>query len=89
MAIWYILWPLGNVVVICYIFLCLGILCQEKSDNPGSKFKIGFYKYLWHDMISLFDNNKNAANEVTLYNSIAMHLLKTLHTGGIRTDNFQ
>jgi hypothetical protein len=32
---WYILWPFGNVVVIWYIFLRFGILCQEKSGNPG------------------------------------------------------
>jgi hypothetical protein len=36
-VIWYILWPLGNVVVIWYIFPCLGILCQEKSGNPDAK----------------------------------------------------
>jgi hypothetical protein len=30
---WYILWPFGNVVVIWYVFLCFGILCQEKSGN--------------------------------------------------------
>jgi hypothetical protein len=34
-AIWYILWPFGNVVVSCYIFPRLGILCGEKSGNPG------------------------------------------------------
>jgi hypothetical protein len=34
-AIWYILWPFGNVVIIWYIFLGLGILCQGKSGNPG------------------------------------------------------
>jgi hypothetical protein len=28
-AIGYVLWPFGNVVVIWYIFLRLGILCQE------------------------------------------------------------
>jgi hypothetical protein len=31
-----ILRPFGNVVVIWYIFPCFGILCQEKSGNPGS-----------------------------------------------------
>jgi hypothetical protein len=36
MVIWHILWPLGNVVVIWYIFPCFGILCQEKSGSPGS-----------------------------------------------------
>jgi hypothetical protein len=30
-----ILWPFGNVVVIWYIFLRFGILCKEKSGNPG------------------------------------------------------
>jgi hypothetical protein len=34
-VIWYILWPFGNVVVIWYIFPRFGILCQEKSGNPG------------------------------------------------------
>jgi hypothetical protein len=33
MAIWYILWPFGNVVVIWYMFPRFGILCQEKSGN--------------------------------------------------------
>jgi hypothetical protein len=32
-VIWYILWPLGNFVVIWYIFPRFGILCQEKSGN--------------------------------------------------------
>jgi hypothetical protein len=31
---WYMLWPLGNVVVIWYIFPRFGLLCQEKSGNP-------------------------------------------------------
>jgi hypothetical protein len=35
-AIWYILWPFGNVVVIWYTFPSFGILCQEKSGNPGA-----------------------------------------------------
>jgi hypothetical protein len=35
-AICYILWSLGNIVVIWYIFLCLGALCQEKSGNPAT-----------------------------------------------------
>jgi hypothetical protein len=30
-----ILWPLGNVVVIWYIFPRFGILCQEKSGNTA------------------------------------------------------
>jgi hypothetical protein len=28
------IWPLGNIVVIWYIFSRLGIFCQEKSGNP-------------------------------------------------------
>jgi hypothetical protein len=34
-VVWYILWLFGNVVVIWYIFPSFGILCQEKSGNPG------------------------------------------------------
>jgi hypothetical protein len=34
MAIWYNLWPFGNVVAIWYIFPRFGILCQEKSGIP-------------------------------------------------------
>jgi hypothetical protein len=34
-AIWYILWPLGNGVVIWYIFRHFGILCEEKSGTTG------------------------------------------------------
>jgi hypothetical protein len=41
-AIWYILLPFGNIFghlvylwVIWYIFYRFGILCQEKSGNPG------------------------------------------------------
>jgi hypothetical protein len=33
--LWYILWLFGNVVVIRHIFPCFGLLCQEKSGNPG------------------------------------------------------
>jgi hypothetical protein len=36
-AIWYILWPLGNSVAIWFISPRFGILCQEKSGNPGTK----------------------------------------------------
>jgi hypothetical protein len=35
MVIWNILRSFGNVVVIWYIFLRFGILCQEKSGNLG------------------------------------------------------
>jgi hypothetical protein len=35
-AIWYILWPFGNLVAIWYISPRFGILCQDKSGNPGS-----------------------------------------------------
>jgi hypothetical protein len=34
-AIWYILWPYGKSVAIWYIFPRFGILCREKSGNPG------------------------------------------------------
>jgi hypothetical protein len=36
-AIWYILWPFGNLLV---IFSRFGILCQEKSGNPVSDSKL-------------------------------------------------
>jgi hypothetical protein len=32
----YTLWPLVILVVICYIFHRFGIMCQEKSGNPGT-----------------------------------------------------
>jgi hypothetical protein len=38
-AIWYIMWPFGNVVVIWYIFPHFGTLCQEKSGNHGVRLK--------------------------------------------------
>jgi hypothetical protein len=38
-AIWYILRPFSNVVVIWYLFPRFGILCQEKSGNPAAKAK--------------------------------------------------
>jgi hypothetical protein len=34
-AVRYILWLIGNVVVIWYIFHRFGVLCQERSGNPG------------------------------------------------------
>jgi hypothetical protein len=36
-AIWYILKPFGNVVVMWYIFHCFGTSCQEKSGNHGDQ----------------------------------------------------
>jgi hypothetical protein len=33
-AIWYILWPFGNLVVIWYIFTRFGILYHLNSGNP-------------------------------------------------------
>jgi hypothetical protein len=44
MAIWYNLWPFGNVVAIWYIFPRFGILCQEKSGNPEFVFKPSLHK---------------------------------------------
>jgi hypothetical protein len=41
MVIWFILWQFGNVMVIWYIFPRFGILCQEKSGNPGSMHYFG------------------------------------------------
>jgi hypothetical protein len=35
-AIWYILWPFGNLVAIWDSFPRFGILCQEQSGNPVS-----------------------------------------------------
>jgi hypothetical protein len=35
---WYILWSLGNFVVIWNISPRLGILCQEKSEKSGTPF---------------------------------------------------
>jgi hypothetical protein len=34
-AIWYILWPFGNLVAIWYIRPCFGILNKEQSGNPA------------------------------------------------------
>jgi hypothetical protein len=34
MAIWYNLWPFGDLAAIWYISKPFGILCQEKSGNP-------------------------------------------------------
>jgi hypothetical protein len=34
-AIWYILWPFGNLVAIWYIFQYFGILYQEQFGNPA------------------------------------------------------
>jgi hypothetical protein len=46
-AIRYILWLFGNVVIIWYIFYGFGVLCQEKSGNPGGHtFLIAFKKGL-------------------------------------------
>jgi hypothetical protein len=33
--IWYILWPFGNLVAVCYILHRFGISNKEKSGNPG------------------------------------------------------
>jgi hypothetical protein len=37
MAVWCILWPLGDLVAIWYIFPSLGILRGENSGNPGPR----------------------------------------------------
>jgi hypothetical protein len=36
MAIWYIIWPYGNLVVIWYIYPRFGILYYEKPGNPAT-----------------------------------------------------
>jgi hypothetical protein len=40
MVIWNIFRPFGNVVLIWYIFHRFGIVCQEKSGNPGPNVQI-------------------------------------------------
>jgi hypothetical protein len=35
-VIWCMLWPFGKVVVIWYGFPRFGIMCHEKSGNPGT-----------------------------------------------------
>jgi hypothetical protein len=34
-AIWYSLWPFGNLAALWYIFPCFRSLNKEKSGNPG------------------------------------------------------
>jgi hypothetical protein len=41
LAIWYIIWPMGNLVVFWYIFSLFGILYHEKSGNPDGE--VGMY----------------------------------------------
>jgi hypothetical protein len=36
-AIWYIIWPFGNIMVIWYIFPRFVIFCPEKSGNPADE----------------------------------------------------
>jgi hypothetical protein len=51
-VIWYILWPFGNVVAIWYIFPRFGLLCREKSGNPGLrrvKKTIHFGNFTFHN----------------------------------------
>jgi hypothetical protein len=44
-AIWYIVWPLCNLVEIGYLLTLFGILCQENSGNPDLIF---FQFYAWN-----------------------------------------
>jgi hypothetical protein len=39
-AIWYILWPFGNLLADWYIFPDFGILNKERSCNPGRSKRI-------------------------------------------------
>jgi hypothetical protein len=48
-AIWYILWPFGNLVVIVYIFYHFGILFHEKSGKPGWQAKLNTYKSFFQE----------------------------------------
>jgi hypothetical protein len=43
LAIWYKLWPFGNLVIIWYIF---GIFYQDKSGNPGAN-RLRVYLAKW------------------------------------------
>jgi hypothetical protein len=38
-AIWYMLWPFGNLVEIWYITHCFGTLNKEQSGSPASALK--------------------------------------------------
>jgi hypothetical protein len=50
-VLWYILWPFGNVMEIWYIFPRFGILCQEKSGNPGAE--AGLKMFLGSELLEL------------------------------------
>jgi hypothetical protein len=67
-AIWYSLWPFGNLVVIWYISSRFGILNKVKSGNPGFITKdinrepifcliqvgTGRVMILWHNLSSVY-----------------------------------
>jgi hypothetical protein len=70
MAIWYILGPFGNLVVIWYIFPRFGILYREKSGNPGA-----------HCACRLFKRSRCVANhemEFRVYNFFASMLRRAI-----------
>jgi hypothetical protein len=51
-AIWYILWPFGDVLVIWYIFPRFGILYQEKSGNPANGDTGDRLAYFWLQLVA-------------------------------------
>jgi hypothetical protein len=56
-AIWYILWALVNLVLIWYILHRFGILCQEKSGNPGTGLKLECLKFVTCQLSSVLPRN--------------------------------
>jgi hypothetical protein len=46
-SIWYIPWSFGSFIVIWYAFQHFGILCQEKSGNPGVSSGSFRFIYSW------------------------------------------
>jgi hypothetical protein len=46
-AIWYIVWPIGYLVVFWYIFSRFGILFYEKSGNPGQLARVHNWSESW------------------------------------------
>jgi hypothetical protein len=71
---WYILLPLGNLVVIWYIFLCL---CQEKSGNLAPKsartplflFIKKLRRFISADETQVFDDDDDDEKNVCRRNS--------------------
>jgi hypothetical protein len=94
-AVWYILWPFGNLVAIWYISPRFGTLDKEKSGNPALLSSLRAHMYVQPISLSICKSTKDETKLVCLsifflsfYISFSLHLSVFFHFRVTRLGEF-